>query len=52
MKTRNCFQSLLRPSVESKWFEKGVKEAIYIQPLNPSLNWARDGEDTTYPHLE
>ena len=26
---------------ESRWFERGVKEAIYIKALNPSLN--RDG---------
>ena len=25
-------------SVEHKWFERGVKEAIHIQALNPSLN--------------
>ena len=25
-------------SVEHKWFERGVKEAIYIRALNPSLN--------------
>ena len=23
---------------ESRWFERGVKEAIYIRALNPSLN--------------
>ena len=28
-------------SVEHKWFERGVKEAIYIRAMNPSLN--RDG---------
>ena len=28
-------------SVESKWFERGVKEAIYIRALKPSLN--KDG---------
>ena len=28
-------------SVEHKWFERGVKEAIYITAMNPSLN--RDG---------
>ena len=26
---------------ESRWFERGVKEAIFIRALNPSLN--RDG---------
>ena len=25
-------------SVESKWFERGVNEAVYIQTLYPSLN--------------
>ena len=28
-------------TVEPKWFERGVKEAIYIRATNPSLN--RDG---------
>ena len=28
-------------TTESRWFERGVKEAIYIRALNPSLN--RDG---------
>ena len=28
-------------SFEHKWFERGVKEAIYIRAMNPSLN--RDG---------
>ena len=25
-------------TTESRWFERGVKEAIYIRALNPSLN--------------
>ena len=28
-------------TTESRWFERGVKEAIFIRALNPSLN--RDG---------
>ena len=28
-------------TTESRWFERGVKEAIFITALNPSLN--RDG---------
>ena len=28
-------------TTESRWFERGVKEAIYVRALNPSLN--RDG---------
>ena len=28
-------------TTEPRWFERGVKEAIYIRALNPSLN--RDG---------
>ena len=28
-------------TAESRWFERGVKEAIYVRALNPSLN--RDG---------
>ena len=28
-------------TTESRWFERGVKEAIYIKTMNPSLN--RDG---------
>ena len=28
-------------TTESRWFERGVKEAIYIRALNPILN--RDG---------
>ena len=26
-------------TTEPRWFERGVKEAIYISALNPSLNW-------------
>ena len=29
-------------TTEPRWFERGVKEAIYIRALNPSLN--KDGE--------
>ena len=36
-------------SVEHKWFERGVKEAIHIQALNPSLN--RDGERYNLPPI-
>ena len=25
-------------TIEAQWFERGVKEAIYIKALNPSLN--------------
>ena len=31
-------------TTESRWFERGVKEAIYVRALNPSLN--RDGGGT------
>ena len=36
-------------SVENKWFERGVKEAIHIQALNPSLN--RDGGRYNLPPI-
>ena len=35
------FTSCIFIFIEHKWFERGVKEAIYIQAMNPSLN--RDG---------
>ena len=34
-------------TTESSWFERGVKEAIYIRALNPSLN--RDGRRCNLP---
>ena len=34
-------------TTEPGWFERGVKEAIYIRALNPSLN--RDGERYNLP---
>ena len=34
-------------TTESRWFERGVKEAIYIRALNPSLN--RDGRRYNLP---
>ena len=36
-------------SVESKCFERGVNEVIYIQTLNPSLN--RDGVRYNLPPI-
>ena len=35
--------------LEHKWFERGVKEAIHIRALNPSLN--RDGERYNLPPI-
>ena len=35
--------------VGHKWFERGVKKAIHIRVLNPSLN--RDGDVTTCPQF-
>ena len=35
--------------VEHKWFERGVKEAIHIQALKPSLN--RDGGRYNLPPI-
>ena len=34
---------------ESSWYERGVKEAIYIRALRPSLN--RDGGRFQLPHI-
>ena len=34
-------------SVEHKWCERGLKEAIHIQALNPSMN--RDGGHYNFP---
>ena len=36
-------------AVESKWFERGVKESIYIRALKPSLN--RDGGRYNLPPI-
>ena len=36
-------------TVEPKWFERGVKEVIYIRALHPSLN--RDGGRYNLPPL-
>ena len=36
-------------TTESRWFERGVKEAIYIRALNPSLN--RDGGRYNLPPI-
>ena len=35
------FENIEVLTTEPRWFERGVKEAIYIRALNPSLN--RDG---------
>ena len=34
---------------ESSWYEQGVKEAVYIRALRPSLN--RDGGRFQLPHI-
>ena len=34
---------------ESRWFERGVKEAIFIESMNPTLN--RDGGRYSLPQV-
>ena len=36
-------------TTEPRWFERGVKEAIFIRALNPSLN--RDGGKYNLPSV-
>ena len=36
-------------TVEPKWFERGVKEAIYIRAYSPTLN--NDGGRYQLPHI-